>query len=189
MPPDQAPVDSGVEACEPAAQSRAITSNSSAFATLTSGRNNWAVASIHGETKRLVDLHAKLAERLAPEDNLIYLGNVLGRGHGVAATIQELLLFRRALMARQVTDAAGDIVYLRGSQEEMWHKLLQLQFAPDPRQVLEWMLSRGVGATIEAYGGTVDEARSAAARGAVALSQWTNRLRTAMRGPKTATNA
>ena len=30
----------------------------------------------------------------------------------------------------------GDIVLLRGSQEEMWHKLLELQFAPNPREVL-----------------------------------------------------
>lgn len=151
------------------------------FATLAAGRRNWAVGSVHGETERLAELHARLGERIAPEDNLVYLGNFLGRGGNVAGTVEELLLFRRAMMAEQISRDGGDIVYLRGSQEEMWHKLLQIQFAPDPRQVLEWMLSQGVGATLEAYGGRVDEGRRAAAQGAVALSQWTNRLRATVR--------
>jgi serine/threonine protein phosphatase 1 len=43
------------------------------------------------------------------------------------------------------------------------------------------MLSQGVGATLEAYGGTVAEARAAAKGGAVTLSRWTNRLRAAVR--------
>jgi serine/threonine protein phosphatase 1 len=151
------------------------------FATLAAGRRNWAVASVHGEAERLAELHARLAERIAPEDNLVYLGNFLGRGDNVAGTVEELLVFRRSLMAEQISGDAGDIVYLRGSQEEMWHKLLQVQFAPDPRQVLEWMLSQGVGTTLEAYGGRVAEGRKAAALGAVALSQWTNRLRATVR--------
>ena len=38
-----------------------------------------------------------------------------------------------------------DIVYLRGQQEEMWHRMLQIQFAPNPKEVLPWMLQQGVG--------------------------------------------
>ncbi len=151
------------------------------FATLAAGRRNWAVGSVHGESGRLAALHERLAERIAPSDNLVYLGNFLGRGGDVAGTVEELLLFRRALMAEQIVGDAGDIVYLRGSQEEMWHKLLQVQFAPNPRQVLEWMLTQGVGPTLEAYGGHVEDGRRAASLGAVALSQWTNRLRATMR--------
>jgi serine/threonine protein phosphatase 1 len=151
------------------------------FAVLAADRRNWAVASVHGESERLAALHERLAERIDPSDNLVYLGNFLGRGGDVSATVEELLLFRRALMAEQVTGVAGDIVYLRGSQEEMWHKLLQVQFAPNPRQVFEWMLTQGVGPTLEAYGGVVAEGRRAASSGAVALSQWTNRLRATMR--------
>ena len=37
-----------------------------------------------------------------------------------------------------------DVAYLRGNQEEMWQKLLQLQFATDPRGVLKWMFEQGV---------------------------------------------
>lgn len=169
----------------PGTGAKAATSSSvsdqTIFAVLPSGRVNWAVASIHGEVDRLRRLHARLAERIRAEDNLVYLGNFLGGGGDVGATVHELLLFRRALLARQTFDGAGAIAYLRGRQEEMWHKLLQVQFAPNPREVLEWMLAQGVVPTLEAYGGSVAEGRKAAAMGAVSLSQWTNRLRARMR--------
>ena len=50
---------------------------------------------------------------------------------------------RRWFLARFWTRVCS-VAYLRGAQEEMWAKLLQLQFATDPRQVLGWMLSHGV---------------------------------------------
>ena len=171
-------------------------SGETVFAVLPARRLTWAVGSIHGEAGRLQDLHARLASRIGPRDNLVYLGNFLGCGSDVLGTVRHLLLFRRAMMAERTLndsgvgdesangsggDDPGAIVYLRGRQEEMWHKLLQVQFAPNPRDVLEWMLSRGVAQTLQAYGGTVEEARKAAAMGAAALSQWTNRLRAGMR--------
>src|SRR5215510_11761123 len=55
----------------------------------------WAVASIHGEVDRLIHLHDRLAERIVVGDRLVYLGNYLGRGPAVAATIDCLLDFRR----------------------------------------------------------------------------------------------
>jgi serine/threonine protein phosphatase 1 len=154
--------------------------DASVFAVLPEGRCNWAVASVYGEAERLAALHTLLAERIRPEDNLIYLGNCLGRGD-VGATVHEMLILRRALMARQLDDGRGAIAYLRGSQEEMWHKLLQIHFAPNPREVLEWMISQGVGPTLQAYGGSIADGRTAAKLGAVALSRWTNSLRAGMR--------
>lgn len=151
------------------------------FAVLPAGRTTWAIGSIHGDVERLTEVHRRIADHIRPEDNLVYLGNMVGRSGNVLTCVDALLLFRRALLARQTFDGAGEIVYLRGRQEEMWHKLLQVQFAPNPREVLEWMLSQGVGPTLEAYGGDVAEGRRAAATGAVSLSQWTNRLRAAMR--------
>lgn len=150
------------------------------FVTLPAGRTTWAVASVHGEAGRLAALHARLDGLIGADDNLVYLGNFLGRGGAVAETVTELLLFRRRLMAAQV-GAGGVIAYLRGSQEEMWHKLLQIQFATNPREVLDWMLAQGVEPTLRAYGATATEARDAARQGPVALSQWTNRLRATMR--------
>jgi serine/threonine protein phosphatase 1 len=62
----------------------------------------------------------------------------------------------------------------------MWQKLLQLQFAPNPREVLQWMLDHGVGATLAAYGGSPNEGTISARDGAVSITRWTNALRTAM---------
>lgn len=153
------------------------------FAALPSNRLTWVVGAVHGEAAKLAALHEQLKKQIGPSDHLVYLGNFLGRGANVAETVDELLLFRRALLAWQIDgeEDGGTIVYLRGSQEEMWHKLLQIQFAPNPKQVLEWMLSQGVGATLEAYGCAIEEGRTAAALGAVSLSQWTNRLRATIR--------
>src|SRR3546814_17578731 len=75
-----------------------------------------------------------------------------------------LLRFRSLFLARP--DAfACDVVHLRGSQEEMWQKLLQLQFATDPKAVLQWMLDQGLAASLEAYGVPPSEGLREAAAG------------------------
>ena len=149
------------------------------FAVLRAARRVWAVGSIHSETERLEGLHAALWPRLAEGDRIVYLGNMIGRRPGLVATVDCLLTFRRAFLARPRSFAA-DIVYLRGAQEEMWHKLLQLQFATAPLDVLGWMVDQGVGPTLEAYGGTVAEACHEANVGTMALTKWTARMREAM---------
>jgi len=60
---------------------------------------------------------------------LLYLGNYLGGGDPVT-TIDRLLAFRTYLLAAPGM-FTSDIVYLRGMQEEIWAKLLQIQFAPN----------------------------------------------------------
>ena len=151
------------------------------IATLRPGCRCWAVASIPGQADRLAVLHGELGRRIVAGDILIYLGNFLGLGSAVTETVDELLVFRRALLARP-RGHTDDIVYLRGSQEEMWSKLLRLQFAVNGRQVLEWMLENGVQPTLEAYGGRAADGLSAAGEGAQALSRWTAGLGDAMRG-------
>ncbi|HWG81209.1 MAG TPA: hypothetical protein VN681_15615, partial [Stellaceae bacterium] len=59
-------------------------------------------------------------------------------------------------------------------------KLLQLQFAPNPREVLQWMLDHGVGATLTAYGAELRQGQAAAREGALALTRWTTSLRAAV---------
>src|SRR3546814_6462696 len=101
-------------------------------------RRVWAFSSIHGEVAALNRLHRAMIPRLEPGDCLVYLGNLIGRSTGATATLDSLLRFRSLFLARP--DAfACDVVHLRGSQEEMWQKLLQLQFATDPRAVLQWL--------------------------------------------------
>ncbi len=149
------------------------------FAVLRAATRIWAVAPVHGDALRLRDLHGHIAGRLELGDRLVYLGGFLGRGPDVAGTMDELIEFRRRFLARRWA-FPFDIAYLRGQQEEIWTKLLQLQFAPNPREILAWMLEQGAGATIKAYGGDAAGGMVQCRSGALAITRWTNSLRAAM---------
>ena len=105
--------------------------DSDIYGRLVCARRVWAVGAIHADAQRLERLHDRLAERFAPGDRLVYLGNYMGTGPDVAGTIDELISFRTAILCRAGMEP-DDIVFLRGAQEEMWRKLLQIQFAPAP---------------------------------------------------------
>jgi serine/threonine protein phosphatase 1 len=153
--------------------------DSEIFARLVRPQRIWAVAAIHGEAARLARLHARLAPLLERGDRLVYLGGYLGHGAAVIATLDELIQFRCLFLARRLA-FVGDIAFLRGAQEEMWQKLLQLQFAPNPGEVLQWMLDHGASATLEAYGGVARQGLAAARDGALAITRWTTSLRAAV---------
>ena len=157
-----------------------MSSEQGIFATLQAGRRIWAVSALHGEAERLNALHRQIYPDYEAGDQLVYLGNYSGHGTAVRETIDELLVFRRAVLAIPGVECA-DIVFLRGAQEEMWQKLLQLQFAPNPVQVLKWMVGQGIEPTINAYGASVDEAIVAQREGTVALTRWTGQLRQNLR--------
>lgn len=146
------------------------------FTILRAAQRVWAVSSIHGDVEALNRLHRAMVARIRQGDRLVYLGNLIGRGAAVTATIDNLLRFRSLFLARP--DAfACDVVHLRGSQEEMWQKLLQLQFATDPKAVLQWMLDQGVAASLESYGILPAEGLREAAAGPRQLTRWTSALR------------
>lgn len=137
------------------------------------------MAACNGDVNRLERLHLAIAERFALGDRLVYLGNYLGGGDP-AGTIDRILALRTHLLALPGM-IPEDFVYLRGVQEEIWSKLLQIQFAPNPREVLAWMLDRGGAVTLQAYGGSPEAGLSAAREGAMAMARWTNRLREGIR--------
>ncbi|HYD67517.1 hypothetical protein [Azospirillum sp.] len=153
--------------------------NPQKFVDLGRPRRIWALASLHAQPDHLHAMHEVIGARFQPGDRLVYLGNLIGRGPRVVETVDALLDFRRALLSMRGM-LAEDIVYLRGGQEEMWQKLLQLHFAPNPREVLEWMLRQGVEATLAAYGGVAEQGMAAARGGTMALSRWTQALRAAV---------
>ena len=153
--------------------------DSEIYGRLARARRVWAVASIHGEAHRVVALHARLAPRLNAGDRLVYLGNYIGHGPSAAATLDALILFRRLFLARR-NAFVGDIAFLRGSQEEMWQKLLELQFAPNPREVLPWMLDHGMDKTLASYGIDARQGLAAARDGVLSLTRWTAGLRAAI---------
>ncbi|MFP6745315.1 MAG: hypothetical protein VCB77_09045 [Alphaproteobacteria bacterium] len=151
----------------------------SKFASLRAVSRVWAIAAIHGEAARLAQVHEQIARRFEPGDRLVYLGNYMGHGGEIRATLDTMLGFRRALLAEPGMMTC-DVVFLRGAQEEMWSKLMQLHLALDPGSVLAWMLERGLDETLAAYGGSGPDGLARARGGATELARWTNELRTAI---------
>jgi len=149
------------------------------FARLSAAGRIWAVAAINGEARRLARLHDAVSARFQKNDRVVYLGNYLGRSGAVVETIDELLDFRRRVLGRP-GGRACDVVFLRGTQEEMWQKLLQLQFSPSPGQLLEWLARAGLETTVRAYGGDLQQGFAACRDGAQTITRWTSALRTAM---------
>ena len=144
------------------------------IARLGDGGRTWALGAQLGDDGALESLAHALLRRWQRGDELVVLGNMLGPNGDPARTLDLLLLLRRRLMAANL---ACSIHFLRGAQEEMWHKLLRLQFAMTPLAVLDWMLERGLAATIEAYGASTAEGRIACRSGPLALARWTAELR------------
>jgi serine/threonine protein phosphatase 1 len=167
-------VDAGVAVAD-------IRRNDARWGAALHARRVWAIGAIHADAPRLTALHDALADRIEPGDAVVYLGNYIGHGTAVSETVGELLRFRCAFLSRPPFVHAGDLVYLRGQQEEMWQKLLQLQFAVNPADVLRWMLEQGVEATLRAYGGDVSDAINATRAGPIALARWAETLRGRMR--------
>ena len=148
------------------------------FATLDNVKRIWAVSAIHSDVDALITLHEEILKRLTFEDGVIYLGNIIGKGLKVRETIDELLSFRRHLIALNGTcQTTNKVIFLRGAQEEMWHKLLQVQLAINPVEIIEWLSHQGVNTTLLAYDGTIDEGLYNARGGARDLARWTNKLR------------
>ena len=155
-------------------------SDDSAFAIIENARRIWAIGSIHGEADKLAALHERLFSRLAPGDRLIYLGNYLGYGPAIIETVDEILSFRRKFLARPPFTDANDLILLRGSQEEMWQRILQLQFAVDPIKVVAWMAERGLASTLAAYAGESPQEILGQRAGPLTIAQWTGSVRSAM---------
>src|SRR5207237_3080297 len=129
--------------------------------------------------RRMAELHDAMSNSLHQGGRLVYLGNYIGYGSTVLETVDELLDFRRRVLGRRY-GCTCDVVFLRGAQEEMWQKLLQLQFAPNPGEVLEWMVKAGMEAAVRAYGGELRQGFAAARDGPRSITRWTGALRHAM---------
>jgi hypothetical protein len=140
----------------------------------------WAVSAVHSETARLTRLHDHILEHIRPGDKLVYLGNYTGYGADGAECVDEILTFRRLAMSLPGM-LCNDIVYLRGAQEEMWQKLLQIQFAPDPANILLWMLGNGLSNTLYSYGLSPHDGIEACRSGVMGLTKWVGSIREAVR--------
>jgi len=150
------------------------------FTPLGAPRRVWAVSAIHGELEKLYALHDAILERLQAGDRIVYLGNYTGYGAHSRETIDELLTFRRLALS-QPGVIPSDFIYLRGRQEDMWQRLLQLQFTHKPEDTLGTMLQHGFRETLESYDINADDGMRACKEGVLALTRWTNKIRDALR--------
>lgn len=135
----------------------------------------WAIPSIHGCAESLIHLHDLIYEQFELGDKILYLGNYTGYGTQNIEVIDEILTFRRMIMSLPGV-FPDDLVYLRGRQEVMISKLLQLQFAPDPRNVLDWMLKNGMQSTMDSYEVDIDRGLRAALEGVTGIGCWTRQV-------------
>ncbi|MGE4312688.1 MAG: hypothetical protein AB7E85_00270 [Pseudobdellovibrionaceae bacterium] len=140
----------------------------------------WTIGSIHGDIDRLIELHDELLSRFQSGDKIIYTGNYIGYGYYPRETLEELLSFRRVILSIPGV-TAHDIVYLRGSQEEILSKLAQLPFAPDPEAIYNWMITNGLAETLEGLDIDRHDGLYAARSGVMALCRWTGQVKTALK--------
>lgn len=140
----------------------------------------WAISAIHGDLDKLINLHNKIVPHFRTGDKLLYLGNYTGYGENGAACIDEILSFRRFILSHRGV-LPSDFTYVRGTQEEMMHKLLQLPFAPNPLDCYLWMLGNGLSSTLYSYGISPHDGIEACQGGTIYLTRWIAKLREAIR--------
>lgn len=156
---------------------------SSKFISLGVPQRVWAIPAIHSEAERLYHLHDQIAAHFQTGDKIVYMGNYSGYNPGAIATINELLTFRRLILSIQGV-RPNDIIYLRGTQEELFQRLYQLAFSPTQTDTFLWMLGNGLGATLSDYGVCAHEGIEACRNGTVALTRYIETIRRAVRQHK-----
>ena len=145
------------------------------FVELNDVKRVWAIGSIHSNIESFNSIYKFILENFKKDDAIVFLGNVIGLGDSASETISKILKLRISLMAKFKLKA-DKIVFLRGAQEEMFNKLLQLQIAPNPQEILNWMFEHGVDKTLNSYGFLKKDVVNIASSGTVNISKWTSKL-------------
>ncbi len=149
--------------------------NISNFVELEKSNKLWAIGSIHSNLKSFTSIKKYILNNFEITDKLIFLGNIIGLGNNSKETLNSVLDLRFNLMSKFKLKP-NSIIFLRGAQEEMFSKVLQLQLAPNPTEILEWMFDHGVNETIKSYGFSEKEVKNIASSGTINISKWTSNL-------------
>lgn len=147
----------------------------SKFQEIKNANKIWAVGSLHSSIDSLQSIKSYILSNFNYGDKLIFLGNVIGFRNKSKQIITEILNLRFYLLAKFHLKNE-DIIFLRGAQEEMFSKLLQLQTAPNPIEIIEWIFSHGVDKTIDSYDFDPDEFRNIASQGTIQINKLTSKL-------------
>tara|TARA_B100001059_G_scaffold204472_1_gene213790 strand:+ start:23 stop:835 length:813 start_codon:yes stop_codon:yes gene_type:complete len=135
----------------------------------------WAIGSIHSSLDSFQSIKKYIFSNFKYGDKLIFLGNLIGYNNSSKEIITDVLSLRFNLMAKFNLDHE-DIVFLRGAQEEMFSKLLQLQIAPNPSEIIDWIFSHGVDQTLSSYNFEPDQFRNIATQGTIQINKLTSKL-------------
>ncbi len=149
------------------------------FVELNKSGKIWAIGSIHSNLKSFSSIKKYILKNFDSDDKLIFLGNVIGLGDNSKETLTSVINLRFNLMSKFKLKPEK-IVFLRGAQEEMFSKLLQLQLAPNPEEIVEWMFDHGVNKTINSYGFSENEVKNIASSGTINITKWTINLNRAL---------
>ena len=153
------------------------------FIELNNSSKIWAIGSIHSNLNSFIPIKKYIQSNFKINDKLVFLGNIIGLGDKSKETLTSVIDLRFSLMSKFKLKP-DSIVFLRGAQEEMFSKLLQLQLAPNPSEIVEWMFDHGVNKTIKSYGYSEDEVKNIASSGTINISKWTSNLnRTLQKNP------
>ncbi len=150
-------------------------SEESNFIEISEASRIWAVGSIHSNLNAFNSIKKFILDNFKKNDKLIFLGNIIGLGENSKETLSSVIDLRFNLMSKFKLKPK-EIVFLRGAQEEMFSKLLQLQIAPNPNEIINWMFEHGVDKTLNSYGFKIEEIRKIASSGTVVISKWTSKL-------------
>ena len=149
--------------------------NTGNFVELNKSSKIWAIGSIHSNLNSFNSIKKYITNNFSYDDKLIFLGNVIGLGDNPKETLSSVIDLRFKLMSKFKLKP-DTIVFLRGAQEEMFSKLLQLQLAPNPTEIVDWIFEHGVNKTINSYGFSEDEVKNIASSGTIKISRWTANL-------------
>ena len=145
------------------------------FTEITKSKKIWAIGSIHSRHIAFESIKKYVLKKFEKNDSLVFLGNIIGLGTESKKTLSSVLDLRNSLMSKFCLDPEK-IIFLRGAQEEMFLKLLQLQTAPNPNDIVKWMFEHGVDATIKSYGFNIEELLQVSMQGTMPISKWTSKL-------------
>ena len=149
--------------------------NSSNFSELIGANKVWAIGSLHSSLDSFQSIKKYILSNFEIGDKLIFLGNVIGFRNKSREIINEVLQLRFNLMAKYKLNNS-DIIFLRGAQEEMFSKLLQLHIAPNPVEILDWIFSHGVDQTIISYNFDPNDFRKIVTQGTIQINKLTTKL-------------
>ena len=145
------------------------------FVDLKNASRIWAVGSIHSNLKSFNSIKNFIIHNFKKQDKIVFLGNVIGLGNFTKETLSSIINLRSILMSKYFLKP-DDIVFLRGAQEEMFSKILQLHTAPNPIEIIDWMFEHGVDKTLNSYGFEKAEVINIASSGTVSISKWISKL-------------